>query len=179
MATEHLNTPEVWKAIPDYLGYEVSDHGRVRSYWNPGPGQNIRNLPQKILKSKLTKGGYPEVGLCKNLGRSSMLVHRLVLLAFVGPCPKGTEACHNDGNKTNNFLINLRWDTKSANGLESYKHGTSHTRGEGHPSAKLTEGKVMEIRQRKHGSLSQMDTYYSVGRNTIKRVLNRTTWKHI
>lgn len=51
-------------------------------------------------------------------------VHPLVLEAFVGPRPPGMEACHADGNKTNNALSNLRWDTKRANELDAIRLGT-------------------------------------------------------
>ena len=33
-------------------------------------------------------------------------VGRLVLEVFVGPCPPGMEACHNDGDPHNNWLDN-------------------------------------------------------------------------
>jgi HNH endonuclease len=51
-------------------------------------------------------------------------VHTLVLQAFVGPCPAGMEACHYDGDKANNKLGNLRWDTKRANELDAIRHRT-------------------------------------------------------
>jgi hypothetical protein len=50
-------------------------------------------------------------------------VHRLVLLAFVGPCPKGMEACHWDDNPGNNHLSNLRWDTSLANKRDMARNG--------------------------------------------------------
>src|SRR5690625_5937469 len=33
--------------------------------------------------------------------RRAPFVHRLVLMAFVGPPPEGTEGCHNDGDASN------------------------------------------------------------------------------
>lgn len=50
-------------------------------------------------------------------------IHRLVLEAFVGPCPDGMEALHSDGNKTNNNVDNLRWGTPSENNRDIVKHG--------------------------------------------------------
>lgn len=51
-------------------------------------------------------------------------IHRLVLAAFVGAPPEGLIGCHNDGNKLNNHVSNLRWDTYSSNMLDAVKHGT-------------------------------------------------------
>lgn len=50
-------------------------------------------------------------------------VHRLVLEAFVGPCPEGQQACHADDDKANNSLINLRWDSPSANAADMRRNG--------------------------------------------------------
>lgn len=66
------------------------------------------------------------------------LVHRLVLEAFVGPCPEGMEGCHGDGDPTNNSLGNLRWDTATSNQLDKVRHGTHHNAAKeacihGHP----------------------------------------------
>src|SRR5699024_6464865 len=50
-------------------------------------------------------------------------VHRLVLEAFVGPCPDGMEACHWDDDKTNNHVSNLRWATQSDNMHDRVRNG--------------------------------------------------------
>ncbi|MGH8035083.1 MAG: HNH endonuclease signature motif containing protein, partial [Lysobacterales bacterium] len=53
-------------------------------------------------------------------------VHRLVLEAFVGPCPDGMVGCHNDGDTRNNRLSNRRWDTPGSNNRDKQVHGTDH-----------------------------------------------------
>lgn len=55
--------------------------------------------------------------------RKKMYVHRLVLEAFTGPCPKGMECLHADDDPTNNHLTNLRWGTHSDNIIASWKSG--------------------------------------------------------
>ncbi len=54
--------------------------------------------------------------------KGMLKVHWVVMLAFVGPCPKGLIVCHNDGDKTNNRLSNLRYDTQRSNALDRTKH---------------------------------------------------------
>ena len=43
--------------------------------------------------------------------RKRRFIHRLVLEAFVGPCPVGGECMHKDDNPRNNSLRNLKWGT--------------------------------------------------------------------
>jgi len=44
-----------------------------------------------------------------------ILVHRAVLLAWVGPCPKGCQCDHLNGDNTDNRLENLQWVTPREN----------------------------------------------------------------
>lgn len=44
-----------------------------------------------------------------------MFVHRLVLMAFVGPPPAGYVCDHKDGSPSNNRLDNLEWVTHKEN----------------------------------------------------------------
>lgn len=93
--------------------YEVSDQGRVRSV---GPRGRVRAL---------TAGshGYLALNLSDGSRRATRTVHRLVLEAFVGPCPDGMEACHADADRHNNRLTNLRWDTTKANAADRVRAG--------------------------------------------------------
>lgn len=115
---------EEWRAIPGYEGiYEVSDLGRVRSLDRQSTAG--RSLRGRIRAAAKDKGGYLRVPLHHGRAVRYTGAHRLVLEAFVGPCPPGMEACHNDGDPSNNALSNLRWDTKSANMLDKLLHGTN------------------------------------------------------
>lgn len=93
------DTYEVWTPHPQYRAYEVSSQGRVYSCRR-----------HRILKPYLVNG-YARVKMPDRARK----VHQLVLEAFIGPRPEGFEACHYDGDKQNNRLMNLRWDTPAAN----------------------------------------------------------------
>lgn len=118
---------ERWLPVVGYEGYyEVSDLGRVRSVDRciSGPGGYPRRQPGRLLTQKPLPFGHMTVNLWKlGVGRT-LLVHRLVLLAFVGEGPDGTECCHNDGDPANNSVSNLRWDTRSENLRDRVRHGT-------------------------------------------------------
>lgn len=102
---------EQWLPVPGSPGYEVSDQGRVRG-------------PSGILHQGRMKVGYLRVSLGSRSARKP--VHTLVLTAFVGPRPTGMEACHNNGDHTDNRLVNLRWDTRRENQRDRVRHGTHH-----------------------------------------------------
>ena len=122
-------TPERWLPVPGYEGhYSVSNLGRVRSeartvtYIN---GQR-RIVPESIRKTHKHVNGYLQLGLTKNRKKEKRYVHRLVLEAFVGEAPPGTQACHWNDDKEDNRLENLRWGTPSDNTLDKVRNGNHH-----------------------------------------------------
>jgi hypothetical protein len=125
-------TPEQWRPIPTWEGlYEVSDLGRVRSLPRlvPSPRGGYRNHRGGILTGSVAHStGYRVCTLVDaESGRKHYaLIHRLVLEAFVGPCPPGLECCHNDGDRSNAALANLRWDTRSSNTLDAVQQRTNY-----------------------------------------------------
>lgn len=109
---------ENWKPVPGFEGrYEVSDRGRVKSLARPIPQKNGRTrlCGEVILKTEVNNGGYHRVQLWSGNHRHRKYVHRLVLEAFVGPCPDGMEACHWNDDPSDNRLENLRWASQSEN----------------------------------------------------------------
>lgn len=111
---------ERWLPVPGYEGrYEVSDLGRVRSTRRTGIMRpaNVRASAQPNGKP------FWQIKLWDGECYTGFVVSRLVLTAFVGPCPDGMEACHWDDDPNNNALSNLRWDTRSANVLDQVRNG--------------------------------------------------------
>jgi hypothetical protein len=117
---------QAWEQIPGWESYyDISDHGLVWSVrrcvtYKDG---HTRIVPGGLRATPLASG-YKSVYLHRNGTISGkQLVHALVLQAFVGPRPVGMQACHMDGNRLNNFVGNLRWDTVSNNALDQVAHG--------------------------------------------------------
>ena len=108
---------EVWKDIPDYEGaYQVSDMGRVRSLDHIARCNRGTKLYRgRVIKPFITNAGYLRVGLRHHgdVHKRMDSVHRLVMLAFVGP--SDLQVNHKDENKTNNRLDNLEYVTASKN----------------------------------------------------------------
>lgn len=107
--------------LPDWDDYEVSDMGRVRSWRVRGHTTRRSSMPHLRRPTKAGKGYFSVSG---RTGVKPKYVHRLVLFAFVGPCPEGMECRHLDGNRTNNRLSNLKWGTPEENTQDKIEHGT-------------------------------------------------------
>lgn len=128
---------ERWRPAVGFEGfYEVSDHGRVRSVdrYIPRPpsrrhpGGWLRFYPGQLIVGGATSTGHWQVVLSGPRGKEQRLIHRLVLEAFVGPCPERQEGTHRDDVPSNNHLSNLRWATRSQNVLDAYRNGRRDSR---------------------------------------------------
>ena len=115
---------EAWKevcTIPGYekfVGYRVSNLGAVESCWRrTGRGRFALGDSWRRLKPwGATPKKYPVVALsCPGVKKKKVYVHHLVLLAFVGPMPRGLHAAHRDDNPQNNTPSNLYWATREEN----------------------------------------------------------------
>lgn len=81
-------------------------------------------------KGHWTKGSDNGHGyLCVKFRGKKYKVHRLVLEAFVGPCPEGMECDHIDRDKLNNHVSNLRWTDRTGNNRNTRKQDRVEARG--------------------------------------------------
>lgn len=168
---------EVWRPISGYEGaYEVSSLGRVRSLTRALPSGRRWNGRVRSLHS--TWSGHLNVRLTQ--GGRWLLVHRLVLEAFSGPCPTGMEACHNNGNPADNRIENLRWDTRKANNADKIRHGRS-LRGSENNLAKLCAGDIDRVRDLSRFGITgrNIAAHFSVTPANISSILKGKTWAHI
>ena len=142
---------ETWKPVPGYEGqYEVSDFGRVKSVDRTCLGKDGREELHRgrLLKPQKMKNGYLEVYLCNGSARKHRTIHSLVAEAFLGPRCKNYDVLHADGNRENNSIENLRYDTRAENLHSTYLYGGRQATG------KLSLEDVDEVRER----LSRGDT---------------------
>lgn len=115
---------ENWRPVPGYSAYEVSDLGRLRSVDRiDAAGKRRRG---RLLSPRKAHKGHLVAALREAGVRKDILMHHLVLITFVGPRPDGMECCHWNDDPADNRLANLRWDTRSANILDSVRNGTHH-----------------------------------------------------
>lgn len=177
-----------------FPGYRVGDDGSVwsrMSHRGRGTGLGstscIRGTWRRLSLNNLINGRVPITLHSKGYVKT-FFVHRLVLMAFVGPCPEGMEACHfPDRDPTNNRLDNLRWGTHLENVSHKIVHGTNvgnrgNCRGELQGSSKLTDSIVLKIRRLfASGRYTQVElaSRFGVRQGIISGIVRGVAWTHV
>ena len=172
---------ETWLPVVGFENYQVSNLGRIRSI-NGRKGSRA-NVNGGILNGwiQVVRPGYSRrlVALRKDGKTQTKKVHRLVLEAFIGPCPTGQEGCHQDGNSLDNNILNLKWGTHAENIFDSISHGTKTSppihSGESHPNSTLTSAQIRMIQSRtfKRGDQAKLARELHVAGVTISRIRRR------
>lgn len=171
---------EIWKPIPGWgTRYEASSYGRIRSLDMEcgAKGGSVAVRKGRVLSLARKGNGYLAVTLTDGITRKQYLIHDLVMMAFKGEKPVGMVVCHSDDNKDNNFVENLRYDTKMSNEHDAMRNGRK-PKGSRHAMSKLSEEDVRTIRasSRKGVDLAQE---YGVSAEHIYVVRSRKVWKHL
>jgi len=165
------------RAISGFFGYFIDDSGTVWSIRGKGKPGALRDVPGR-LRTQENQHGHPFIYLRVKMKRYKFYIHRLVLQAFVGPCPEGMECRHLDGNPRNNKLTNLKWGTRQENESDKVAHGTGN-QGERNGMSKITWEVAEEIRKRyASGKETQkaigMD--YGISDGTVCNIVNYKAW---
>lgn len=136
-----MNTQEVWKPIPDWPLYEVSNCGNVRTTIRRNRNCNHGTIRPLKTANVGSKRQYKCFVAKDGKGNSKrFLLHRAILMAFISMPPnEKSMALHIDGNPSNNNLENLTWGSNSENQKHSAIHGTLYL-------SKLSIDDVKEIK---------------------------------
>ena len=102
----------IWKTAFNHPNYEVSNEGQVK-----------KKSTGRILVATDDSHGYPAVTLIDDDGQHTKNVHRLVAETFIPNVEKKRTVNHKDGNKRNNHISNLEWNTLSENVKHAYANG--------------------------------------------------------
>lgn len=157
----------IFRPVPGYPGLLVSRDGIVLS------------VRPRRLKPHVSCG-YLQVSDSANCkGIPYLKVHQAVLLAWVGPRPKGYVGCHNNGNRRDNRASNLRWATQKDNCRDIALAGTR--KGSKQRTAKLTEADVAYARKlyRTHYLREISKLFPQVHPAVLRWAIRGHTWKHV
>ncbi|MEK7140682.1 MAG: NUMOD4 domain-containing protein [Patescibacteria group bacterium] len=172
---------EVWKPIKGYVGmYEVSSYGKIRGLDRKIAGRYkgfYKNFKGIILRQRKCSNGYRDVKLCKSNIRKDIKIHKLVAQAFISNHPTGMDINHKDCDKSNNFVLNLEYVTRSENMIHAYKNGLR--------KSVLNKKQVLRIRELYFEKnyfknfQKELSKKFNVSRKTIWCIVKNRTWKYI
>lgn len=151
--------------------HEVSSDGQVRRLACVFVNKrgHRKPSPERMLKPTKKSNGYFHITLQGPSGPATLHVHRMVLEAFVGPCPEGMEALHKNDIQSDNRLENLRWGTHKENCVDRSIHGKCQF--------VLTHDDAEQIRYCR-GRLRQVDVakIYGVSQSTVSAIQLGKIW---
>lgn len=117
----------------------------------------------------------------------SVLVNRVLALAFL-PNPENLpQVNHIDGIKSHNWVFhldrtprcNLEWSSKANNEKHAHETGLKTNRGSSNGNAKLTPPEVLMIREAPEASLRELAQRLKVSMKTLTDIRARRTWQHL
>ncbi len=190
---------EIWKDIPDFIGYQVSSFGRVRSFL-PKRGRfsshlvKFPNTPKiliPLLRGSNRKGKnfyYYFVTLAKyekgKRIRVSQAIHRLVLTTFIGKPPSlDLTVCqtrHVNGNRLDNHVENLCWGSAEENAKDRIRHNTQ-IYGERVHFSKLCMSDVIKIRKLRISGIKvkEIAVKFNICDGSVYNIISKKTWNRL
>jgi hypothetical protein len=164
----------LWRPMPSYPDYEVSEWGQVRRIAATSPHAKIG----QIRFWKTNTNCWQTQLQAPDGERKAWSAHRIVCSAFHGPPPfPGAHACHGDDVRENNHFTNLRWATAKENIKDRTRNGGTR-RGAQNGFAKLSERSAREI-LRASGTFTSIGAKYGVSRVIVARIKSGKAWRHI
>lgn len=160
-----------------YNGYFASNLGRIQSMVKRKSGK----IEWFLLTNKPRPDGYIRICLNKKYEYRKDYAHRIIASAFIDNPDNKPFVNHIDGNKSNNYIYNLEWATRSENAQHAMNILGVKSMGSVHYLTKLTDEDVAMIKKmRGHGvTLKQIAEIYDIQLSTIGKITTGVNWKHI
>lgn len=172
---------EIWKAIPNYPNYAVSNLGNIK---NIKLNRLLKPFDRSRNNKNISLRGYMSVHLCNNtdgVDYKNHTVHSLVMTAFVGKRPHKNVINHINGIKCDNRLLNLQYCTQSYNRKEDFIRGRQSYKGEKNNLSKLTEKQVLQIIEMVKNGYRKKDLAkeYNISISSIWNIIYGHCWSYL
>lgn len=183
------NDPTNGKSGRGALGYCGRHYQRLRNHGSPEGGRTEEGAPLAWLTKNANYDGDECLKWPFGAGRGNVMFRgrqevpaRVMCTISHGdpPSPKH-HAAHNCGLGSDGCINpkHLRWATPSENHMDKVAHGTM-MRGQGHPSAKLTQEQAIWIKQNPEGlTMSEMARRLGVAFMTVSAIAKGRNWSHL
>lgn len=164
--------------------YFIRSDGSVLTSNTCDEGQlKFRKVCELSSRNKSGKG-YLCVHLSVNNKSWTLLVHRLVAMAFIPNPDNKPEVNHIDGDKWNNKVDNLEWNTSSENMAHAHKMGL-HIVLRGEEKGKLCKintkkaTRICQLLEENKMSIREIANDVKCTKNIVHNILLREAWTHI
>lgn len=150
-------------------GYELTSDGRL--YSEVGG-------PRRELHGWITSQGYRCFSLRIEGRKREITAHRLVADTFIEPLMPSMYVCHNNGDRLDNRVENLRYDTPRGNAADRWLHGTE-PHGLSVRNTRLRPDQVESIhaRLRNGETRKALAAEFGVTYSCIRGIDEEVTWK--
>lgn len=156
------------RQIPGFPKYRVSACGRVFIELIKGHKELMPRNSHGYLSVRMREGG--EVWKWRK-------IHRLVAFAWM-EAPEGEklEVCHINGDRTDNRLENLKWDTRKNNIADRKRYNPEFTKS---GKRKLTPEMVEQIREEleRGESGNSISDKWGISPFHVSNIKNGRTWR--
>lgn len=180
----HYDDEEMWADIIGTNGiYQVSNHGRMRSFVKRGERRGEKQKTPTILKLPINKNGYyfTTIRFCEYGILKTVRVHRLVAEYFVKNNNPSEYDCvlHNDDNKLNCHHSNLTWGNYEQNNRDAFvRKVIIPAKGEARKKSSLTEADVLAILNSTE-TARKIAKKYGVNHTAIVDIKSGRSWNHV
>jgi len=156
----------------------ISNYGRVKSLARTIERSNgvTQTFKERMLKFNFNKSGYIHIHFSSLGIKKSFYLHRLVAEAFIQNPEGKPQVNHIDGNKCNNKVSNLEWNTHTENTQHAFDIGLNiQAKGTKAYWSKFNEQDILDIRASKL-TYRKLGEIYNVSSGVISRIKNNQTY---
>lgn len=160
--------------------YKLAQDAIADGDWHVDPAAGLLFGVKGHPMGGRTVQGYlkAKIGVRYSRIRKGVYVHRVIWEYVNGPLLDHLHVNHINGVKDDNRIVNLEAVTARENVIHAYEAGLSHTFGENHPRATLTEESVKEIYRRAWDGAGheEIAKQCEISAGNVTNIKNGVTW---